>query len=79
MQFPVAVPNDGKVDLVIHGTVSLCPSLSLSHAEPPSLCFFSLSQLSRAEMLRGFDGAENGAPFWHDKVNLSPSGLLRNR
>ena len=71
MQFPVAVPNDGMVDIVIQGTVSFCPSSFLSHAEIP-LRFFSLSQLSRAEMLKGLDGAEKGAPYWLDKVCISP-------
>jgi hypothetical protein len=76
MQFPVSMPNDGKVDLVIQGMVSSCPSLPLSHshAETPSLRFRSLfffsSQLSRVEMLKGYDGAEKGAMYWSDTVSI---------
>ena len=76
MQFPVSMPNDGKVDLVIQGMVSSCPSLPLSHSHaetrPPSVSapFFS-SQLSRVEMLKGFDGAEKGSMYWSDRVSIS--------
>jgi len=72
MQFPVAVPNDGMVDLVIQGRVSsyLFISNACRSQPPPPLPRPVLSQLSRAEMLRGFDGAENGAPYWQDKVSV---------
>jgi hypothetical protein len=32
MQFPVAVPNDGMVDIIIQGRVSLCVSFRLWRA-----------------------------------------------
>jgi hypothetical protein len=76
MQFPVSIPNDGKVDLVIQRMVSSCPSLSLSHSyaeNSPSLRFRSLffsSQLSRVEMLKSLDGAEKGSMYWSDKVSI---------
>jgi hypothetical protein len=70
MQFPVAMPNDGMVDLVIQGMVGLFPFfLALLRAEPPFFRFF-LSQLSRTEMLKSFDGAEKGATYWHEKVSI---------
>jgi hypothetical protein len=71
MQFPVSIPNDGKVDLVIQPMVSSCLSLSLSHpyTDSASAPFFS-SQLSRTEMLKGFEGAETGAIYWRDDVNI---------
>jgi hypothetical protein len=69
MQFPVAMPNDGVVDIVIQGMVSFYPSLFLSHAETstPSPPFFT-SQISRVDMLKSYDGAETGALYWQDKV-----------
>jgi hypothetical protein len=75
MQFPVSIPNDGKVDLVIQGMVSSCSSFSLSHSyaqiRPPSASApFSSSQLSRAKMLMGFDGAEKGSMYWSDTVSI---------
>jgi hypothetical protein len=53
MQFPVSMPNDGKVDLVIQGMVSSCPSCllrihMLKLALPPLLLpFFFLSVIPR--------------------------------
>jgi hypothetical protein len=75
MQFPVSMPNDGKVDLVIQPMVSTCPPLSLSYSyaearPPPLLLRFFSSQLSRTEMLKGFDGAEVGAIYWRDDVSI---------
>jgi hypothetical protein len=40
MQFPVSMPNDGKVDLVIQGMVSSSPSLPLSHWHAENRPFF---------------------------------------
>jgi hypothetical protein len=71
MQFPVAMPNDGAVDIVIQGMVSFYPSLSLSHAESSTLSHpFFPSQISRVEMLKSWDGAEKGALYWQDKVGF---------
>jgi len=55
MQFPVAVPNDGMVDIVIQG------------------------RLTRAEMLKSFDGAEKGATYWHDKAHYFKASAYRLR
>jgi hypothetical protein len=32
--------------------------------------FFFSSQLSRVEMLKGYDGAEKGAMYWSDTVSI---------
>jgi hypothetical protein len=69
MQFPVAVPNDGMVDLVIQGRVSCVPFLVLVLTETHPPIHIPFSQLSRFEMLKGFDGATKGSAYWQDKVN----------
>jgi hypothetical protein len=70
MQFPVSMPNDGKVDLVIQGMVSSSPSLPLSHWHAENRPFFFFFKISRVEMLKGFDGAEKGAMYWRDRVSI---------
>lgn len=35
---------------------------------PPAFFLLSFSQMSRFEMLTSFDGAEDGANYWQDKV-----------
>jgi hypothetical protein len=62
MQFPVSVPNDGMVDLVIQGRVRTYPFLSLG---PP----IERPQLSRGEMLKHMNGAEKGSAYWQDQVS----------
>jgi hypothetical protein len=69
MQFPVAVPNDGMVDLVIQGNVSCIPFLALVYTEIYPPLSIPFSQMSRFEMLKSFDGAEKGSAYWQDKVN----------
>ena len=69
MQFPVAVPNDGMIDLVIQGRVSPCLFFCPNILKSPSPSSYPFSQLSRLEMLKGFDGAEKGSGYWQDKVN----------
>lgn len=63
MQFPVSVPNDGMVDLVIQGKVRTYPFLSLGAP-------FERPQLPRVEMLKHMNGAEKGAAYWGIKLAL---------
>lgn len=63
MQFPVSMPNDGMVDLVIQERVRTYTFLSLGAP------FERAHQLSRAEMLKHMNGAEKGAAYWQDQVS----------
>jgi hypothetical protein len=80
MQFPVAVPNDGMIDIVIQGRVSSCLFLAPLLAEISFPLFpVIFSQLSRLEMLKSFEGAEKGSAYWQDKVNMVFPDLTTNR
>ena len=68
MQFPVSVPNDGMVDLVIQGRVSLISPFSF-FCGTCRILFRLVCQLSRTEMWKGLSGAEKGATFWQNKVS----------
>ncbi|KAF8509268.1 ATP-NAD kinase-like domain-containing protein [Gautieria morchelliformis] len=57
MQFPVAICDDGYIDIVAQERVSQ----SLRYLLATLTC---LSKVSRVSLLRGLDGAARGTPYW---------------
>lgn len=75
MQFPMSLPDDGLIDIVIQEHVSTTWS---SKSDIPLVNIF---QTNRGEMLKAIDGAPNGHPFWLDSVcpaSISASIICSN-
>lgn len=63
MAFPVSLPDDGLIDLVVMTNVSF----------PCRLWLFSLTKFeqdSRGDLIATMDGAHVGNAYWHPKVSL---------
>jgi hypothetical protein len=61
MQFPVAICDDGYIDIVAQEKVRQCFIYLL-------VTLTRLSKVSRVSLLRGLDGAARGTPYWRPTV-----------
>lgn len=70
LQFPMSLPDDGYVDIVIQERVCAIFDLSI-HS------ILKSAQVNRREMLKAMDGAEIGKTYWMDSVSTAQSSMLR--
>lgn len=66
MQFPVSLPDDGFIDIVVQEQVSSSLHTSLTETDSSSTIDV---QMTRGDLIKAMDGAEVGKCFWMNSVS----------